>query len=55
VQPERELLEVVLALGTASGLSRLLNRWQQQGDQDRDDRDHHEQLNEGKGPSASKS
>ena len=40
MQGQPELLEVVLALSPPGGLARLLDRWQKQCDQDRDDRDH---------------
>ncbi len=47
VQGQAHLLEIVLALGAAGRLARLLHSRQQQGNQDRDDRDHDEQLNQG--------
>ena len=40
MQGQPELLEVVFALSPPGGLARLLDRWQKQCDQDRDDRDH---------------
>ena len=43
---ESNLLEVVDALGSASGLACRLHRRQQQGNQDRDDRDHDQEFNE---------
>jgi catechol 2,3-dioxygenase-like lactoylglutathione lyase family enzyme len=46
VQGQTHLLEVVAALGPAGRLPRLLHRRQQQGDQDRDDRDHHQQFDQ---------
>jgi hypothetical protein len=46
------LLEVVDALRAASGLSRGLNRRQQEGDQDADDRDHDQQLDKRKARTA---
>ena len=42
-----ELLQVVGALGTAGRLAGGLDGGQQQGDQDRDDRDHHQQFDQG--------
>jgi hypothetical protein len=48
VQGEAELVQVVLALRPAGGLARLLNRRQQQRDQDGDDRNHHQQLDQRK-------
>ncbi len=47
---QRELLEVVGALGAAGGLPRRLDRGQQQGDQHCDDRDYHQQLDQGETP-----
>jgi hypothetical protein len=46
VSGEAELLEVVGAAHAGSRLADLLNRGQLQSDQDRDDRDHHQQLDE---------
>src|SRR5262249_60868950 len=46
VQGESELLEVVLALGPGGGLPHLLHRGQEQADEDRNDRDHHQQLDQ---------
>jgi hypothetical protein len=52
VQRQADLLEVVAALSAAGRLAGLLDGRQQQGDQDRDDRDDHEQFDERKrGPS----
>jgi len=46
VDPERDLLEVVGALHAVGGFADLLDRGQQQPDQDGDDRDDDEQLDE---------
>src|SRR5690606_24823647 len=46
VHCQADLLQVVAALGAAGGLSCLLDGRQQQRNQDRDDRDHHEQFNQ---------
>ena len=46
VRRQGDLLEVVLALGTVSRLADFLNRRDQQGDQDGDDRDHDQQLDQ---------
>ena len=43
---QADLLEIVFALRAASGLASLLNGRQEQGNQDGDDRDHHQQLDE---------
>ena len=48
VQGQSELLDVVLAAHAGRGLAHLLNSRQQQADQDRDDGDHHEQLDQRK-------
>jgi hypothetical protein len=40
------LLEVVLALSASSGFPGLLNGGEQQGDENRDDGDHHQQFDE---------
>ncbi len=54
VQSQAQLLEVVLALGAAGRLARLLDGRQQEGNEDRNDRNHHEQLNQCKsGPLSS--
>ena len=45
-QREADLLQVVDALGSASRLASRLHRGQEQGDQDRDDGDHDQQLDE---------
>jgi len=42
------LLQVVLALRTPCRFPGLLNGWQQQGHQDADDRNHDQQLDQGK-------
>jgi hypothetical protein len=47
------LLKVVDALSPASRFASGLNCRQQQGDQDADDRDYHEQFDEGKRTRAS--
>src|SRR5262249_27356893 len=44
---EAQLLEVVLALGARGSLAHLLNCRQEQADQDRNDRDHHEEFDQG--------
>ena len=44
---QAQLLQVVGALGAAGGLAGRLDRRQEQGDQDRDDGDHHQQLDQG--------
>ena len=41
VQRQADLLDVVLALRPPGGLSRLLNGRKEQGNQDRDDGNHH--------------
>ena len=46
-QGEADVLQVGAALCLASCLAGQLDRWQEQGDQDRDDRDHDEQLDHG--------
>ena len=46
VQGEPDLLQVVDALGTAGRLAGGLDGRQQQGDQDRDDGDHDQQLDQ---------
>src|SRR4029077_5253912 len=43
----RQLLEVVGALSPRRCLAHLLHGWNQKGDQDGDDGDHHQELNEG--------
>src|SRR5207248_2571273 len=45
---QAELLEMVAALRAASRFAGHLHRRQQQRDEDADDRDHHEQLHQGK-------
>jgi hypothetical protein len=44
---QHELLDVIDALGTPGGFARSLNGGEQKGDQDRDDRDHDQQLDQG--------
>src|SRR5262249_16218412 len=46
VQGQRDLLEVVGALRASGGLAHLLDSGEQQADEDRDDRDHHQQLDQ---------
>jgi hypothetical protein len=46
VQREADLLDVVGALRAPRRLPRRLDGGQQQGDQDNDDRDHHQQLDQ---------
>src|SRR5262249_55922635 len=48
VASQPDLLQVVLALHPVGGLADLLDRGQEQADQDRDDRDDDEQFNQGK-------
>ena len=50
VAGQSDLLEVVLALGAGRRLADLLYRGEQEADQDRDDCDHHQQLDEGEAP-----
>src|SRR5690606_41587265 len=45
VQSQPELLEAVFALSAAGGFASLLDGRQEQRNEDRDDRDHDEQLN----------
>jgi len=44
----RQLPDLIGALDAASGLTGGLNRRQQQRDQNPDDRDHHQQFDQGK-------
>ncbi len=46
LEGQADLLEVVGALRARGRFTNLLHRGNQQGDEDRDDGDHHEQLNE---------
>ncbi len=46
MQGQTPLLQVVLALSSASRFSGLLHRWQEQCDQNCDDGDHHQQFNQ---------
>jgi hypothetical protein len=46
VDAEAQLLQIVFALSTASGLASLLHSWQEQRDQDRDDRDYYQQFDQ---------
>jgi hypothetical protein len=48
VHRQADLLQVVDALGSPGRLARRLDRGQQQGDQDGDDRDHHQEFDQGK-------
>jgi hypothetical protein len=43
-----QVLQIVLAVQRSGALSRRLNGWQQQADQDADDGDDHQQLDERK-------
>ena len=52
VHGDPELLQVVDALGAAGGLAGRLHGGQQEADQDRDDRDHDQQLDQGESPTA---
>ena len=54
VQPEAELLQVVLALHPGRRLPHLLHGGEQQADQDGDDGDHHQQFDQGE-PGAGRS
>src|SRR5262249_10869040 len=47
VRGQGDLLEVVQALGACGGRADLLDGGEQQADEDGDDRDHHQQLNQG--------
>jgi len=55
VECESDLLEMVVALDATCGLAGLLDGREQQRDQDRDNRDHHEQFNERKASFAMRS
>jgi hypothetical protein len=46
VQRQPDLLQVVAALRAPRRFPRLLHRRQQQGDEDGDDRDHHQQFDQ---------
>lgn len=48
VEGQAHLLQIVLALGAAGRFPRLLDCGQEQSDQDRDDRNDHQQLNQRK-------
>ena len=52
VEAEADLLEVVQALRPGGRLADLLDGGQQEPDEDRDDRDHHQQLDQREGPPA---
>jgi hypothetical protein len=49
VQADALLLHIVLAFGAIGGIADFLNCRQQQRDQNADDRDYHQQLNQGEG------
>jgi hypothetical protein len=49
VQRQADLVQVVLALEACGGLADLLDGGQEHADQDRDDRDDHQQLDQGEG------
>jgi hypothetical protein len=48
LQSQANLLQIVLALRSLSGLADLLDRWQQQPDENRDNRDYHQELDQRK-------
>ena len=48
VECQSELLQVILALRTASCLASLLHCWQQQGHKNGDDRNHHQKFDQRK-------
>jgi hypothetical protein len=48
VHSKAQLLEIVFALSPASSLTSLLYSRQKQGNQNGDDRNHHQKLNQGK-------
>jgi len=48
VKGQTELLQIVAALRPPCRFARGLNRGQQQGDKDADDRDHHQQFDQSK-------
>jgi len=48
VDRQTQLLQIVLALAAAGSLAGLLNCRQQQGNQNCDDRDHHQQFDQRK-------
>jgi hypothetical protein len=47
-ESQTDLLEIVLARGSARLLASGLNRWQKQGDQGPNDRNNHQEFDEGK-------
>jgi len=51
VDGQPDLLEIVLALHAGGGFADLLDRGQQEPDEDRDDGDHDEQLDQREGNS----
>ena len=51
MQSQADLLEVVGALSPPGRLTGRLHGGQQQGDQNRDDRDHHQQFDQGESAS----
>jgi hypothetical protein len=48
VQSQAELLQAVPALGAAGGFASLLDGRQKQGDENRDNRNHHQQFDQRK-------
>ena len=48
VQSQTDLLQIVLALRPLGGLANLLDRGQQQPDEDCDNRNHHQELDQRK-------
>jgi hypothetical protein len=46
LQGDADLVQVVSALGAGGGLADFLHGGQQQANQDRNDRDHHQQLDQ---------
>jgi hypothetical protein len=52
VQGQAELLQVVVALRANSRFATFLHGGQEQADQHRDNGDHHQQLDQRKGPAA---
>ncbi len=54
VQGEADLLQVVLTLRARGRLAHFLNRGQEQTDQNRDDRDDHQQLDQGEAIAATR-
>src|SRR5262249_37207007 len=54
VQGNADLTEVAERGGPVGGNANLLDRWHQQANQDRDDRNHHQELDERKGAGTEK-